>query len=36
MIHNNQELAATLQRIERFQKQVKKPQEFEANPRNYE
>ena len=36
MIQNNQELEATLERIERFQNQVKKLQEVETNPRNYE
>ena len=36
MIRNNQELKATLDRIERFQKQVEKLQEVETNPRNYE
>ena len=36
MIQNNQELEATLKRIERFQKQVEKFKEFETNPRNYE
>lgn len=36
MIQNNQELEATLERIERFQKQVAKLKEFETNPRNYE
>lgn len=36
MIQNNQELEATLERIERFQKQVEKLQEVETNPRNYE
>ena len=36
MIQNNQELKATLDRIERFQKQVEKLQEVETNPRNYE
>ncbi len=36
MIQNNQEFEATLERIERFQKQVKKLQEIETNPRNYE
>ena len=36
MIQNNQELEATLERIERFQNQVKKLQEIETNPRNYE
>ncbi len=36
MIQNTQEFKATLDRIERFQKQVEKLQEFETNPRNYE
>lgn len=36
MIRNSQELEATLERIERFHKQVKKLQEVETNPRNYE
>lgn len=36
MIQNTQELEATLNRIERFQKQVEKLQEVEINPRNYE
>ena len=36
MIQDNQELEATLERIERFQKQVEKLQEVETNPRNYE
>ena len=36
MIQNNQELKATLDRIERFQKIVEKLQEVETNPRNYE
>ena len=36
MIQNNQELEATLERIERFQKQIAKLKEFEINPRNYE
>ena len=35
MIQNNQELEATLDRIERFQKQVEKLQEVETNPHNY-
>ena len=35
MIQNNQELKATLDRIERFQKQVEKLQEVETNPHNY-
>ena len=35
MIQNNQELEATLNRIERFQKQVEKLQEIETNPHNY-
>ncbi len=36
MIQNNQELQATLERIEHFQKQVKKIRDVETNPRNYE
>lgn len=36
MIQNNQELKATLDRIERFEKQVKKLRQVETNPRNYE
>ena len=36
MIQNEQELKATLNRIERFQKIVEKLQQFETNPRNYE
>ena len=36
MIQNNQELEATLERIERFEKQVAKLKELETNPRNYE
>lgn len=36
MIKNIQELEATLERIERFQKQVEKIREVETNPRNYE
>ena len=36
MIQNNQELEATLERIERFQKIVEKLREVETNPRNYE
>ena len=36
MIQNNQEFEATLERIERFQKQIKKLKELETNPRNYE
>ena len=36
MIRNNQELKATLNRIERFQKQVEKLRQIETNPRNYE
>ena len=35
MIQNNQELEATLDRIERFQQQVEKLQEVETNPHNY-
>ena len=35
MIQNTQELEATLDRIERFQKQVEKLQEVETNPHNY-
>ena len=36
MIQNERELKATLNRIERFQKQVEKLQQVETNPRNYE
>ena len=36
MIQNDQELKATLNRIEHFQKIVKKLKAFETNPRNYE
>ena len=36
MIQNNQELETTLERIERFQKQVEKIREVETNPLNYE
>ncbi len=36
MIQNNQELEVTLERIERFQKQIAKLKKFETNPRNYE
>ena len=36
MIQNDQELKATLNRIERFQKQIEKIREVETNPRNYE
>ena len=36
MIQNDQEFKATLERIERFQKQVEKIREVETNPRNYE
>ena len=36
MIQNNQELKATLDRIERFEKQIEKLQQVETNPRNYE
>ena len=36
MIHNSQELKATLDRIEFFQKQVEKLRQVETNPRNYE
>ena len=36
MIQNNQELEATLNRIEHFQKIVEKIREVETNPRNYE
>ncbi|MYA72363.1 hypothetical protein F4009_08275 [Candidatus Poribacteria bacterium] len=35
MIQNNQELKATLDRIERFEKQVEKLRQVETNPRNY-
>ena len=33
MIQNNQELKATLDRIERFEKQVEKLRQVETNPR---
>ena len=36
MIRNKQELEATLERIEHFQKIVEKLKAFETNPRNYE
>ena len=36
MIQNNQELKATLDRIERFEKQIEKLRQVETNPRNYE
>ena len=36
MIQNNQELKATLDRIERFERQVEKLRQVETNPRNYE
>ena len=36
MIQNNQELKATLDRVERFEKQVEKLRQVETNPRNYE
>ena len=36
MIQNDQEIKATLERIERFQKQVEKLRQVETNPRNYE
>ena len=36
MIQNSQELKATLDRIEYFQKQVEKLRQVETNPRNYE
>ncbi|MCY3722411.1 MAG: hypothetical protein OXG97_09345 [Candidatus Poribacteria bacterium] len=35
MIQNNQKLEATLDRINRFQKQVEKLREIETNPHNY-
>ena len=35
MIQNNQKLEATLDRIERFQKQAEKLREVETNPQNY-
>ena len=35
MIQNNQELEATLARIRRFQKQIKRLREVETNPQNY-
>ena len=36
MIQNNQELEATLEHIDRFEKQVAKLKELETNSRNYE
>ena len=36
MIQNTQELEATLERIEHFQKIVEKLKAFETNPQNYE
>ena len=36
MIRNNIELEATLERIERLQRQVERLQEIEISPRNYE
>ena len=36
MIQNDQELEATLNRIEHFQKIVENLKTFETNPRNYE
>ena len=36
MIQNNQELKATLDRIERFERQIEKLRQVETNPRNYE
>ncbi|MCE2416566.1 hypothetical protein J4G07_21525 [Candidatus Poribacteria bacterium] len=36
MIQNNQELKATLDRVNRFEKQVEKLRQVETNPRNYE
>lgn len=36
MIQNNQELEATIERIEYFEKIVEKLKTFETNPRNYE
>ena len=36
MIQNDQELKATLNRIEHFQKIVENLKAFETNPRNYE
>jgi predicted membrane-bound mannosyltransferase len=35
MIHNDQELEATLERIEYFQQQVKRLRQVETNPQNY-
>jgi hypothetical protein len=35
MIHNDQELEATLERIECFQQQVKRLRQAETNPHNY-
>ena len=36
MIQNDQELKATLNRIDHFQKIVENLKAFETNPRNYE
>ncbi len=35
MIRNNEELAATLERIRRFQRQVEHQRQVETNPENY-
>ena len=35
MIHNDQELEATKERISYFQKQVEKLRQVETNPQNY-
>ncbi len=36
MIHNNQELEVTKQRIRYFQQQVEKLRQVETNPQNYQ
>ncbi len=36
MIHNDQELEVTKQRIRYFQQQVEKLQQVETNPQNYQ
>jgi ABC-type uncharacterized transport system fused permease/ATPase subunit len=35
MIRNNEELEATLERIRRFQQQIERLRQNEANPQNY-
>ena len=35
MIHNDQELEATIERIRYFQQQVEKLRQVETNPQNY-